>query len=427
MCGLMTAFLLVFAGCSKAESDSEKESNSSEKEIHRTMTNHAVYDGVDFPETLWETPTWYRDEENDRTESTIKGKIQAIYCRSDYKSEESYAFAFLGIPENAKEGKTPAVLLLHGGGGTAYWQWVQEWVNRGFIALALDLEGHVPKKIGTTDNAPADLYVVLEYLAPHNLNYGDANLEIRETWMYYAASTAIIGNSLLHSLPEVDKNMIGVCGISWGSVITCIICGYDDRFAFGIPIYGGLNNAEGSGNIAGYLKNHPKAKVWDDDEGLSRVETPMYFLAMNNDINFFPDNIMYTIQRCRNVRSSFVKDWGHSHSIAISRSEPYDFASGEAGMGNGLSKLSEIKSESGSLEVIVPDGVQIKKAYIMATDSDMRTLPTWQYERLEVNDGKISYSLSEKLKSYLEGEITYFYVYVEDNYGRVVSTNLHAI
>lgn len=256
-------FAAILCGCGGTEREEEK----------REMTMHAVYDGVALPDSLWQAPQYYRDTQNDRSDAGIAGEIQALYYRSDYLGEESYAFAFLGIPEGASaQSKKPAVLLIHGGGGTAYWQWVREWVNRGYVALAMDLEGHVPKPEGTSDNMPADLYVDSQYNAPHNSNYGDAALPVEQTWMYYAVSTSILGNSLLHSLDFVDRYKVGVCGVSWGGVITSIISGYDDRFAFSVPIYCSLNLAESrGGTLSSYYRAHPEARVWDDDEGLSRV------------------------------------------------------------------------------------------------------------------------------------------------------------
>lgn len=109
------------------------------------------------------------------------------------------------------------------------------WVNRGYVALAPDLEGHVPLESGRMSSAPAELYERSAYPAPQNKNYGDAALPLDETWMYYAASTAILGNSLLHSLDMVDRYKIGVCGVSWGGVVTSVVSGYDDRFAFPFP------------------------------------------------------------------------------------------------------------------------------------------------------------------------------------------------
>ncbi len=400
--------------------------NTKEPEEQRKMTNHAVYDGVALPDSLWQAPQYYGDSANDRTESDIRGTIQAIYYRSDYIGEESYAFAFLGIPEDASEqNRKPAVLLIHGGGGTAYWQWVKEWVNRGYVALAMDLEGHVPKPEGTSDNAPADLYVDSQYNAPHNQNYGDAELPIEQTWMYYAVSTAILGNSLLHSLNCVDIYKIGVCGVSWGGVITSIISGYDDRFAFSIPIYCSLNIASSkAGNLNSYYRSHPAARVWDDDEGLSRVETPILFLAMNDDVNALPDSISYTAERCKNATVSFVRNWAHSHSHAFARPEPYAFADSIVKDGSGLVRVeSQPQGTSGAVSITVPEGIQVK-AYIAFTGGNMDKIPTWGHIRLTVENGSVAYEITDEMAQEAGGAVTWFYIWFVDQYDRVVSTQM---
>lgn len=392
----------------------------------REMTNHAVYNGVALPDELWLEPEWFGETEKDRTENSIKGEIKAIWYRSDYNGRESYAFAYLGIPEGASaESEKPAVLLVHGGGGTAYWQWVAEWVNRGYVALAMDLEGHMPLRNGTSDNAPVDLYENTQYVAPHNQNYADAESPIEETWMYYAVSTAIRGNSLLHGLEYVNKNKIGVCGVSWGGVITSIISGYDDRFAFSIPVYCSLNLAEsGGGTLASYYKSHAAARVWDDDEGLSRVNTPILFLAMNDDVNAFPDSISCTAERCKNATVSLVRYWAHSHSHAFARPEPYAFADSIVNGGGGLVKVeNQPGGVSETVKITLPEGVSAK-AYIAYTGDDMRSVPSWQHTRLTIDNGNVTYGLTEEMQANAGGEITYYYLWFEDSAGRVVSTNL---
>lgn len=409
-------FAAILCGCGGTEREEEK----------REMTMHAVYDGVALPDSLWQTPQYYRDTQNDRSGAGIAGEIQALYYRSDYLGEESYAFAFLGIPEGASaQSKKPAVLLIHGGGGTAYWQWVREWVNRGYVALAMDLEGHVPKPEGTSDNMPADLYVDSQYNAPHNSNYGDAALPVEQTWMYYAVSTSILGNSLLHSLDFVDRYKVGVCGVSWGGVITSIISGYDDRFAFSVPIYCSLNLAESrGGTLSSYYRAHPEARVWDDDEGLSRVETPLFFLAMNDDVNALPDSISYTASRCKNAQVALVRGWAHSHSHAFARPEPYAFADSIVNGGEETVRvLTQPRGSSGRVEISVPEGRKVR-AYIAFTGGNMDKIPEWGHIRLTLQEGSVSYEITEQMRLEAGGEVTFYYIWFVDEYDRVVSTQM---
>ena len=48
-------------------------------------------------------------------------------------------FAWYGYPETAMpEGGYPAVLLIHGGGGTAFPQYAKLWLKQGYVVMALD-------------------------------------------------------------------------------------------------------------------------------------------------------------------------------------------------------------------------------------------------------------------------------------------------
>ena len=67
--------------------------------------------------------------------------------------------------------------------------------------------------------------------------FGNAG-PVTDRWPYHAVASVMLAHSLLASLPEVDPEKIGITGISWGGVVTCIIAGLDNRFAFAAPVYG---------------------------------------------------------------------------------------------------------------------------------------------------------------------------------------------
>lgn len=404
----------VSAGDSSGSKDSAKESSAPAREYH----NYPVYDAVDFSLDLWQKQEFKYCPEYDRKEDDCN--IKGIFLRSDYKGEESYAFGYLGIPEGTKEkDNKPAVLLIHGGGGTAYYQWVREWNDRGYVALALDMEGHIPKESGTVDNAPADLYVKSEYPAPHNQNYADAdNLPIEETWMYYAVSTAIRGNSFLRKLDCVDKDKVGICGISWGGVITSITSGYDDRFAFSVPIYCTLNNYGSTGNIPSYYVNHANALVWDDDTGLAAVSTPILFLAGINDVNQAPHTVSKTASHCKNARISLVKGFLHSHGHAIGRNEPFAFAD-EIVFGKKTMvtfENNELDKTNKTVKISVPEGVTVSRSGLVSTDGEGLTGASgWEVNSFKSETDTITYELPA-------GVTTYYYFFVETSDGLIAST-----
>lgn len=64
------------------------------------------------------------------------------YSAEDYRGKATRVFAYYGVPEGASaENKKPAMVLVHGGGGTAFKEWVEIWVKRGYVAIAMDLAG----------------------------------------------------------------------------------------------------------------------------------------------------------------------------------------------------------------------------------------------------------------------------------------------
>lgn len=382
----------------------------------RVTTDAPVYDGVALSATLWQAPDRFDSPSDDRTEAGTN--IKAIYYRTQYKGEETYAFAYLGIPEGATAlKKAPAVLLLHGGGGSAYWEWVQKWNEKGYVALAVDLEGHVPTKSGTLDSPYNELYTRSEYPAPSNHNYDDSGLPLEETWMYYAVQTAVLGNSLLRSLDCVDKTAVGVCGVSWGSVIASIVVGYDDRFAFAIPIYGTIGLAGKGGVIAGYYEKNPAALVWDDTEGLKRSETPILFLCGNND-QFFPaKSVNDTAFACKNARLIIVKDFLHSQHHATAALEPYAFADEiVSGKKTTIEFVEQPSATASSVELETPQGNPAEKAYLVYTEDELTDSPSWGKKNCKVTGNVVSYQIPEGAK--------HFYIQIEDSFGRYASSGI---
>jgi len=74
-----------------------------------------------------------------------KGMRSLFYEGADYKGKPTWVFAYYAAPQGAPPaGGWPAVVCAHGGGGTAYPNWVRFWNNHGYAAIAMDLEGHLP-------------------------------------------------------------------------------------------------------------------------------------------------------------------------------------------------------------------------------------------------------------------------------------------
>jgi hypothetical protein len=73
-----------------------------------------------------------------------------FFAGEDYKGRATEVFAFYASPStigvsDCPQGKFPGIILVHGGGGTAFAEWVWLWAQRGYAAIAMDLSGSRPK------------------------------------------------------------------------------------------------------------------------------------------------------------------------------------------------------------------------------------------------------------------------------------------
>ena len=74
-----------------------------------------------------------------------EGDVQALlYAGEKYRGKPTRVFAYYASPRTlgqAVRGKVPGIVLVHGGGGTAFANWAQLWAKRGYAAIAMDLAG----------------------------------------------------------------------------------------------------------------------------------------------------------------------------------------------------------------------------------------------------------------------------------------------
>ena len=163
----------------------------SSAESMRMLLDSSVYK---IPKVYWEP-------------SKNQGNIKALFYETlSYKGKPTRAFAYIGIPKSDKP--VPAMVLVHGGGGKAFYEWVKVWNDRGYAAISMSLEGHMPDSKGMGKLSH-------EYSGPIRVGrFDDVDLPLEEHWMYHAVSDIMIEHSLIASMPEVDAIRIGITGIS---------------------------------------------------------------------------------------------------------------------------------------------------------------------------------------------------------------------
>ncbi|MEX1047960.1 MAG: acetylxylan esterase [Akkermansiaceae bacterium] len=253
------------------------------------------------------------------------GAIKPIYFDAlPWKGKPTKVFAWLGIPENAK-GKLPAVVLVHGGGGTAFAPWVKLWNDHGYVAISIAVEGQTDVRPPQNPRA----WQRHEWAGPARVGiYQDSNEPLADQWIYHAVADTILANSLLRSLPEVDADKVGVMGISWGGVITSTVIGIDPRFAFAIPTYGCGHLADSENQYGRALGNNLLyQKVWDPMLRMNRAKMPVLWFSWPEDEHFPLDCQAASYQAAPGPRMvTLIPGLGHGHGPGWQKPDAYAFA-----------------------------------------------------------------------------------------------------
>jgi dienelactone hydrolase len=218
-----------------------------------------------------------------------EGVRAVFYEGMPYHGKPTRVFAWVGTPRLKQGEKAPGIVLVHGGGGTAFDAWVRLWTSRGHAAIAMDTCGSVPR--GTYGKWERH-----DQGGPPGWGGFDQVDEPQDDqWPYHAVSDVILAHSLLRSLPEVDPDRIGLTGISWGGYLTCIVSGLDDRFRFAVPVYGcGFlgDNSAWAGSLAKMGDRGTKwLAMWDPSHYLPAGKMPKLWVTGTNDFAYPMDSL----------------------------------------------------------------------------------------------------------------------------------------
>ena len=230
------------------------------------------------------------------------------YENEKFEGRTTDVFAFYATPgtisgDTSKDKDLPAVVLIHGGGGTAFAQWAMLWAKRGYAAIAMDLGGQrppAPKFDPTTGDLvsgfsrPADR-TRLERGGPaagHVQKFANVGGDPTDDWQHHSVPAVIRAHSLIRSFPEVDADRTAVTGISWGGYMTCIVASVDHRFKAAVPVYGCgfLYDGESVQRPAIDALTPEKRTEWianyDPSAWLPKCQIPIFFVNGTNDIHY---------------------------------------------------------------------------------------------------------------------------------------------
>lgn len=342
--------------------------------------------------------------------------VRALYFESvPYKGKATRVFAYYGAPAG---NKLPAMVLIHGGGGTAFAEWVRLWNKRGYAAIAMDTSGNTP------DTAPEGK-AWNPNRKHHELGgpegWGGFNRvddPVTDQWSYHAVAAAILAHSLIRSFPEVDPKRIGVTGISWGGYLTDIVSGVDPRFSFAAPVYGCGFLGEDSAWLKNFAEMGPdRAKkwlsLWDPSVYLPAAKLPMLWVTGTNDFAYpFPSlQKSYRLPKGKRTLAIRVR-MRHSHPDGAIPEEIAAFADAILRKGTPMPKIVKTTRDSVEFKSRRP----VVKAELNYTNDSGR----WQDRKWESIPAQLD-AKAGRATAQIPATAKAWYINLFDDKGMVVS------
>ena len=251
-------------------------------------------------------------------------------------------FAFYASPatlQNGPKGPFPGIVLIHGGGGTAFADWVDRWARRGYAAIAMDLGGRRPPapefdesgRVGPHHRHGREERSRLEkggVADSHQEKFQNITTPTREDdWPFHAVANVMRAHTLLRSFPEVDPERTAVTGISWGGYTTCLSASIDDRFKAAVPVYGcGFLHEGESVQKPSIDRLGDAADKWvaayDPSSHLGKCTVPTFWVNGTHDKHYVLDSYAKSYQLVRGPRNIRIEPrMGHSHPAGWEPSE----------------------------------------------------------------------------------------------------------
>ncbi|MBN1670555.1 MAG: fibronectin type III domain-containing protein [Kiritimatiellae bacterium] len=295
------------------------------------------------------------------------------------------AFAYYGVPDNCT-GRIPGIVLVHGGGGEAFPDWVTQWRNKGYAAFAMTQPG----------GSGYDGYVN---------NVG-------------SIASAV---SFLCARPEVDPDRIALFGISWGGYYTSTTVGLDDRLAAAVAVYGCGYIYENSSWSSALGGDTYYIDTIDPKNCLPNADLPMLWLTGNTDPHY-PLNIHRKSYRLTQGKNTIITkvNYPHGHSPPWNTPEIGRYVDSHL---LNATPLPEFRSWTWSTNRISatyssPSGAQSAKLVytrMNAPWSDWRNM-TWYTTAAQIDAG------AGTIRADLPAGAKVFYLNLTDSNGHEVST-----
>lgn len=315
-----------------------------------------------------------------------------LYEGELYRGKPTEVFAYYASPatlagEVSSDKTFPAVVLVHGGGGTAFRDWAMLWAQRGYAAIAMDLAGHGGDGARLPNGGPEQ---------GDETKFGAIDGPITDQWSYHAVANVILGHSLIRSFDEVDSTRTAITGISWGGYLTCIVAGLDSRFDAAVPVYGCGYLHDGSYWVAPRFDVMSPAQrdkwvtLWDPSMYVGSATMPMFFVNGTNDFAYWLESYAKTynsVSAERNYR--ITVNMPHGHGVGWAPQEIGLFVDEHLIDGTALPRIATPSLENGKVVAdIKSETTIVSSALHYTTDELPNEERTWTTVEAKVVDGR---------------------------------------
>ncbi len=318
--------------------------------------------------------------EDDDAGSNFAGLRSIVFDGAYKNGVQTKVFAYIGLPDTPMpEGGYPAILLVHGGGGTAFVWAVKLWNSYGYAVLAPDWYGRRPD----ASDHDADIWSHDRRLVSH-----DGSHEIGDIAGHVSkVENLVLAHSLLRSIPEVNPDKIAYVGLSWGSWYGAMVTAVDNRFQGVVEIY------------LGDLKDDD---TFINGRFLHAVKNKMYYVVGTNDVHGSPESMQASFDACGDMlgNKSMNIELPHSH-VGFKFQTCRRYADHILLGAPNLPELENAVVAEGKITSKVKgEGKGIKKVFLCCTfdrDEEVYHKRKWHFLPAEYKDGMISADLPENV------------------------------
>jgi dienelactone hydrolase len=347
-----------------------------------------------------------------------------FYDGPQFQGRPTRVFAYYGAPKVAPGKRLPAMVLVHGGGGTAFDRWVKLWNQRNYAAIAMDLCGCVPVR------ETPKRWKQHEHGGPRGWGgFEQIDQPAHDQWTYQAIADILLAHSLIRSFPEVDPQRIGVTGISWGGYLTSLVSGVDSRFRFAVPVYGCGYLGDNSAWLSNFERMTPDQRTcwlgwWDPSVYLRQTKLPVLWVNGTNDFAYPMDSWQKSYRTPQGPHTLCLRvRMPHGHGAAGENPpEIHAFAENFLNGGAPLAKVTGQGRRGTEAWASYESSLPIVRAELNFTRDEGR----WQQRKWETVPATLA-PAAHRATVQLPAGVKVYYLNLIDSRGLIVSTEHEVI